>query len=111
MTKTYLVKPRRHTAVQKPHVPLSAMIVINIPILLKTAGLLFLSILASRQPTLTEQLSSFAMLRMGAALAHRIPALSALDARDVEDLDKYLDKMAGWICDAGEYRRENAREL
>lgn len=82
---------------QKFAVPLPAMIIITILLAVQLAGLAFLALYASRHPTWTESLDSFAVLRLGASIAEDVPLLSALQAKEAT----MLDEKAGWIGDTG----------
>ena len=84
-------------AIQKLHAPLTGLIVISVFIILQLAGLFLLAIYASSHPTWTASLDSFALLRMGAAMANDLPLISALEVKDLA----VLDEKAGWVGDAG----------
>ena len=82
---------------QKPTMPVPVMIVISLLLAIHLLCLAALAIYASMQPTWTEQLDSFAMLRVGAEIAGELPPMSAVDVSEVQ----LLDKKAGWVGDAG----------
>ena len=82
---------------QKFVIPLPAMIIITILLAIQLAGLALLAHYASRHPTWTESLDSFAILRLGASIAEDVPLLSALQVKEA----KMLDEKAGWIGDTG----------
>ncbi|KAI9872264.1 MAG: hypothetical protein M1830_001849 [Pleopsidium flavum] len=70
-----------------------AMIAISILILVQLAGSFALAIYSARYPAWTQSLDSFAVLRLGAALADDLPLISAIDAEEV----LVLDGKEGWI--------------
>jgi len=82
---------------QKPAMPLAAMVVITLLLAVQLAGLSFLAIYASRHPSWTASLDAWAMLRIGAELGADVPAVSAAEVRRA----KVLDERKGWIGDAG----------
>lgn len=82
---------------EKLHVAPAAMVAISLLIAVQLSGLLCLAIYARSQPTWTETLDSFAVLRFGAAIAEDLPYISAADAHDVIA----LDEKEGWIGDEG----------
>ena len=84
-------------AIQKLHAPLAGLILISVFIILQLAGLFLLAIYASSHPTWTSSLDSFALLRMGAAMANDLPLISALEVKELA----VLDEKAGWVGDAG----------
>ena len=69
------------TDIPKLKMPRSAIILISFCIALQLICLLFLAIYASSRPTWIESLDSFAMLRLGAAIAGELPSISALEAK------------------------------
>ena len=91
---------------QKPTMPLAAMVVITLLLAAQLAGLAFLAIYASRHPSWTESLDAWAMLRIGAEIGLDVPAVSALDSQRVG----MLDEKKGWVGDAGVERSEEGVE-
>lgn len=83
--------------IQKVHVPLAGLIIISVLIILQLVGLFSLALYASRHATWTELLDSFALLRLGAAMADELPLVSALEAKELA----VLDEKEGWVGDAG----------
>ena len=83
--------------IQKLHVPLAGLIIISVLIILQLAGLFSLAVYASAHATWTGSLDSFALLRLGAAMADELPLISALDAKELP----VLDEREGWVGDAG----------
>jgi len=91
--------------IQKVHVPLAGLISISILILLQLTGLFSLALYASQHATWTDLLDSFALLRLGAAMADELPLISASEAKELA----VLDEKEGWVGDAG--NAERARML
>lgn len=83
---------------QKVHVPLAGLVIISVLIILQLTGLFSLALYASRHATWTELLDSFALLRLGAAMADELPLISALEAKELA----VLDEKEGWVGDAGD---------
>lgn len=73
----------------------ASMILISLLLGLYLASLLALSLFAARVPRWTNQLDSFAMMRIGASIADRLP----LKLADQVDKVKILDELPGWIGD------------
>lgn len=84
--------------IQKLHAPLAGLIIISVLIIFQLTGLFLLAVYASSYPTWTSSLDSFALLRMGAAMADELPLISALEAKELA----VLDEKAGWVGDAGD---------
>ncbi len=82
---------------QKPAMPLMAMVVITLLLAAQLVGLAFLAVSASRIPSWTESLDAWAMLRIGAEVGPDVPHVSALEARRAS----VLDERKGWVGDAG----------
>jgi len=82
---------------QKPTMPLTAMVVITLLLAAQLAGLAFLAIYASRHPSWTESLDAWAILRIGAEIGLDVPAVSAMTSQRVG----MLDERKGWVGDAG----------
>lgn len=82
---------------QKPTMPLAAMVVITLLLAAQIAGLAFLAIYASRHASWTESLDAWAMLRIGAEIGLDVPAVSAMTSQRVG----MLDEKKGWVGDAG----------
>ena len=81
------------TDVLKPNMSPIVMIMITSLIALQVFTLLGLAIYASTRPTWTESLDSFAVLRLGAAMAADLPIISPLE----DDELAVLDEKEGWI--------------
>lgn len=60
---------------QKPTMPLAAMVVITLLLAAQLVGLGFLAIYASRHPSWTESLDAWAILRIGAEIGLDVPAV------------------------------------
>ena len=71
---------------------------LSLLMLLQVLGLLLFAAYSVSQPTWTSFLDDFAALKIGAALADRIPLVSALPAKDVAP----LGKNSGYIGDDGD---------
>ena len=82
---------------QKPTMPLAAMVVITLLLAAQLVGLAFLAIYASRIPSWTESLDAWAILRIGAELGPDVTPVSTLEARRAS----VLDERKGWVGDAG----------
>lgn len=92
---------------EKYAMSLPAMIVITILIATQLLGLGLLARYASHHHTWTESLDSFALLRLGAAMAGDVPIVSALQAKEAS----MLDQKAGWIGDGGGEEGKKIRSL
>lgn len=79
--------------VPKLHISPPAMAVISFLIALQVTGLLALAIYASSRPVWTESLDTFAVMRLGAAMARHLPLISAVEAEELPA----LDEIEGWI--------------
>lgn len=69
------------SVIQKSYMPPAAMIVISVLIVLQITGILALALYASSCPAWTETLDSFAIFRLGAAMADELPLISAVEAK------------------------------
>ena len=78
-----------------PVVSIGGMIVVSVLLGLFLAGLFAMAVYASRIPTWTSALESFAMMRIGAAVADHLPLMVGFEADEV----KVLDETPGWIGD------------
>ena len=67
-------------------------------------GLILLAAYATECPSWTESLDSFAVLRLGAAIADELPLISPVEADEVV----LLDEKEGWI---GESKERKPRRL
>lgn len=79
--------------IQKLDISLAGILVISVLILIQLIGLLALAVYPSSRPTWTESLDSFAVLRLGAAMANELPLISSVEAKDLA----VLDEKEGWI--------------
>lgn len=83
--------------IMKPSMPRAAMIVLSVLILIQLLGLWFLALYAHSRPTWTDSLDSFALIRLGAAMADDLPLISAIKAEELT----VLDETHGWVGDSG----------
>ena len=81
------------TDILKLHMSPGAVAIISVLIVLQLGSLLYLAVYASNRPTWTESLDSFAMLRLGAAMAAELPSISSLEAKHIT----ILDEKEGWV--------------
>ncbi|PHH90079.1 hypothetical protein CDD83_4587 [Cordyceps sp. RAO-2017] len=85
------------TDTQVPVMSLAGMVVVSLLLALDLACLLGLALYSAWTPRWTILLDSFAMMRIGASIADRMPLLTAPEA----DRIAILDETPGWIGDAG----------
>jgi hypothetical protein len=83
---------------QIPVISRGGLIAVSIMLGLDILILLPLAVYASRSPRWTAQLDSFVMMRMGAAVADKVPLLLSWK----KDKIKALDEIPGWIGDQSE---------
>lgn len=83
--------------IMKPSMSKVAMILLSILILIQLLGLCFLALYAHSGPTWTDSLNSFALIRLGAAMADDLPLISAIEAGELT----VLDETRGWVGDSG----------
>lgn len=83
--------------IMKPSMSKAAMILLSILILIQLLGLCFLALYAHSGPTWTDSLNSFALIRLGAAMANDLPLISAMESRELTK----LDEIHGWVGDSG----------
>ena len=84
--------------IMKSSMSKAAMILLSILILIQLLGLCFLAFYAYRRPTWTDSLNSFALIRLGAAMADDLPLISAIEAGELN----MLDETCGWVGDSGD---------
>ena len=84
-------------SIMKPSMSKAAMILLSILILIQLLGLCSLAFYAHSRPTWTDSLNSFALLRLGAAMADDLPLISAIEAGELA----MLDETCGWVGDSG----------
>ena len=84
-------------SIMKPSMSKAAMILLSILILIQLLGLCFLAYYAHSGPTWTDSLDSFALMRLGAAMADDLPLISAIEAGELT----MLDETRGWVGDSG----------
>ena len=92
-------------SVEKPSIPLPAVVLISILLLFQLIGLAWLSILGSGRSTWTSSMNAFALLRMGAALHKEMPLISVMKAAELE----ILDEKPGWV--GGDGREQGTEKL
>ncbi len=80
---------------QVPSISNAGMVLISVLLVLYLAALFTLAMYSSRYPRWTIQLDSFTMMRLGAAVADRVPLLVGNRTDDI----KVLDEIPGWIGD------------
>jgi len=90
--------------IQVFHILPIAMIITSVLIALQLFGLIILALYASIHPSWTETLDSFAVLRLGAAMADELPSISPMKAKELG----VLDVKEGWV---GEFVKEQSRQL
>lgn len=81
---------------QIPDLSSAGLILISVLLGLHLSVLIMLAVYSSRTPRWTNQLNSFAMMRIGASVADRVPLLVGQKT----DKIKALDEMPGWIGDS-----------
>lgn len=91
--------------IQIPTISMAGLIIISVLLALDLLALLIMAIYASYLPKWTNQLDSFSMMRIGAAMADRLPLMVGLKT----DKMKMLDQIPGWIGDAAEEHEEFGR--
>ena len=89
--------------IQKFQISLIPMVLISVLIVGQLVGLILLAWYASVHPSWTESLDSFAVLRLGAAMVKDLPLISAIEAKEVLQ----LDEKEGWVgaCQEGTSKR------
>ena len=90
----------RGMVIQKLHIRPIIMTCISILITLQLIGLMTLALYASTRPSWTRSPDSFAILRLGAALARDLPLISSVEAKELV----LLDEKEGWIGERKEGR-------
>ena len=83
--------------IMKPSMSRAAMIVLSVLILIQLLGLWLMALYAHSRPTWTDSLNSFALMRLGAAMADDLPLISAIEAEEMT----VLDETHGWVGDSG----------
>lgn len=83
--------------IMKPSMSPAAMIFLSFLISIQLIGLVSLALYAHSRPRWTESLDSFALIRLGAAMADDLPLVSAIEAFELT----VLDETHGWVGDSG----------
>ena len=81
-----------------PVISIGGVIAVSILLVLYLSSLLAMAIYSARTPRWTKELDAFAMMRIGAFMADRLPLRVGHGADELEE----LDEMPGWIGDSKE---------